>query len=77
MYSVHTQRCACMSHTHTHTHTHTHLQVLAGHTKAEVFDMVKDLDLPLEHGDTHLLKKLQALGLHSNRSEGGRGREAE
>ena len=42
-------------------------QVLLEHTKSEVFDMVKALDLPLTHGDTALLKKLQALGLHSNR----------
>lgn len=38
-----------------------------GHTKAEVFDMVRDLDLPLEQGNVQLLKKLQALGLHANR----------
>ena len=29
--------------------------------------MVRDLNLPVEHGDSSLLKKLQALGLHSNR----------
>ncbi len=44
-------------------------QVLQGHTKADVFEMVKDLNLPVDHGDTTLLKKLQALGLHSNRSD--------
>lgn len=38
-----------------------------GHTKAEVFEMVRDLDLPLEQGNIYLLKKLQALGLHANR----------
>ena len=43
------------------------VQVLVGHTKAEVFDMVRDLDLPLEQGNVQLLKKLQALGLHANR----------
>ncbi|CAI8056731.1 hypothetical protein GBAR_LOCUS30905, partial [Geodia barretti] len=43
-------------------------KVMAGHTKAEVFDMVRDLDLPLEQGNLQLLKKLQALGLHANRS---------
>lgn len=43
------------------------VQVLVGHTKAEVFDMVRDLDLPLEQGNIQLLKKLQALGLHANR----------
>ena len=45
------------------------MQVLVGHTKAEVFEMVRDLDLPLEQGNIQLLKKLQALGLHANRSE--------
>ena len=35
--------------------------------KADVFDMVKNLNLPVLQGDTALLKKLQALGLHSNR----------
>ena len=43
------------------------LQVLVGHTKVEVLDMVQDLDLPLEQGNVQLLKKLQALGLHANR----------
>lgn len=43
------------------------VQVLVAHTKAEVFEMVRDLDLPLEQGNILLLKKLQALGLHANR----------
>ena len=43
------------------------VQVLVGHSKAEVFEMVRDLDLPLEQGNVQLLKKLQALGLHANR----------
>ena len=43
--------------------------MLVGHTKAEVFEMVRDLDLPLEQGNIQLLKKLQALGLHANRSD--------
>ena len=43
------------------------VQVLRGHSKSDVFEIVKDLKLPVEHGDLSLLKKLQALGLHSNR----------
>lgn len=43
------------------------LQVLQNHVKGDVFDMVKNLHLPVEHGSGALLKKLQALGLHSNR----------
>ena len=42
-------------------------QVLRGHAKSDVLDIVKDLHLPLAQGDLSLLKKLQALGLHSNR----------
>lgn len=42
-------------------------QVLHNHGKGDVFDVVKNLNLPVEHGDLSLLKKLQALGLHSNR----------
>ena len=59
-------------HVHVHTMhiqcTCTCTQVLVGHSKAEVFEMVRDLNLPVEQGDIHLLKKLQALGLHANRS---------
>ena len=44
-----------------------HMKVLGEHTKAEVFDMVRDLRLPVEQGDTSLMRKLQALGLHNNR----------
>lgn len=43
-------------------------RVLTEHSKADVFNMVKDLNLPMEQGDMPLLKKLQALGMHSNRS---------
>lgn len=43
------------------------LQVLLNHAKGDVFDMVKNLNLPVEHGGGALLKKLQALGLHTNR----------
>lgn len=43
------------------------VQVLHNHAKGDVFDMVKNLNLPVEHGGGSLLKKLQALGLHSNR----------
>jgi len=43
------------------------MKVLHNHAKGDVFDMVKNLNLPLEHGGGSLLKKLQALGLHSNR----------
>ena len=43
------------------------IQVLTDHVKSEVFEVVKDLNLPMESGDITLLKKLQALGLHSNR----------
>ena len=42
-------------------------RVLTEHSKVDVFDMVKDLNLPMEQGDVSLLKKLQALGMHSNR----------
>lgn len=42
-------------------------RVLTEHSKSDVFDMVKDLNLPVEQGDVSLLKKLQALGMHSNR----------
>ena len=44
-----------------------YMQVLRNQVKADVFDMVKNLNLPVLQGDTALLKKLQALGLHSNR----------
>ena len=46
------------------------MQVLVGHTKAEVFELVRDLDLPLEQGYVPLLKKFEALGLHANRYDG-------
>ena len=42
-------------------------QVLHNHGKKDVFDIVKNLNLPLEHGDLSLLNELQALGLHSRR----------
>ena len=42
-------------------------QVLRNQAKGDVFDMVKNLNLPVLLGNTVLLKKLQALGLHSNR----------
>ena len=49
-------------------------RVLTEHSKADVFNMVKDLNLPMEQGDMPLLKKLQALGMHSNRWGEGRRR---
>lgn len=50
-------------------------RVLTEHSKADVFNMVKDLNLPMEQGDMPLLKKLQALGMHSNRCVWGGGCE--
>ncbi|XP_019855613.1 PREDICTED: uncharacterized protein LOC100636670 [Amphimedon queenslandica] len=43
-------------------------KVLKYHNKSDVFELVKNLHLSLEQGSTNLLKKLQALGLHPNRS---------
>ena len=42
-------------------------KVLRYLTKVDVFEVVKSLHLPIQQGDTSLLKKLQALGLHPNR----------
>jgi hypothetical protein len=43
-------------------------KVLRYHNKVDVFEMVKNLHLSLEQGNSNLLKRLQALGLHPNRS---------
>ena len=56
-----------LSLSHTHTRKELCVKVIRFHSKSDVFEMVKNLDLPLEQGDTCLLKKLQALGLHPNR----------